>query len=278
MIGYIKPDPDEFKVKELKIYNAYYCGICTSLARKYGPFSRLILSYDATFYSILEDAFSDSQRKFGKVRCPLPPFQKRMVVKGKSVDIGTEFSKFGFDLKIDDIKRDSSGIKHLLSFALVQFKTNENFFRISKPYLDKILFCEMTEEPDPMEVADQFGRFAESIARSSKNLERSSMMIYLIGRWVYLIDALDDLEKDFKSKNYNPFLLKYKSLLGGEESFKEIKDKEKASIDFLMVRIQEEFAKIENDMVMNKNLIENVLFYGMPKVMKKVFEKKDDKV
>ena len=33
---------------------------------------------------------------------------------------------------------------------------------------------------------------------------------YCLGRWVYLTDAYDDITKDLKSHNYNPFIEKYK--------------------------------------------------------------------
>lgn len=34
-------------------------------------------------------------------------------------------------------------------------------------------------------------------------------MLYHLGRWVYLIDAADDLQKDAVSGNYNPVALRY---------------------------------------------------------------------
>ncbi len=277
MIGYIKPDVDEFKVRELKLYNAYYCGICTLLAKRYGPLSRLILSYDATFFAIMNDAFSKEERKFSKSRCPLPPFQKKNIIDSSSVEFGTVISKFGLDLKIDDIKRDSKGIKHALSFMLIHFRMDEELFHKSKPYLDRILFSELTENTDPYEVADNFGKFSQNLAYFSKNLSIASMMMYLIGRWVYLIDALDDLEKDSKVKNYNPFLLKYAHLKPNGDFFQKIRSNEQNSMDFLMKRIQEEFSEIDGQMTRNQNLIENVIFYGMPKVTEKIMNKKGEK-
>ena len=40
---------------------------------------------------------------------------------------------------------------------------------------------------------------------------------YCLGRWVYMIDAFDDIEKDRKSGNYNPFLL------AGQDNYEKIK-------------------------------------------------------
>lgn len=274
MIGYLKPDINEFKVKELKLYNAYYCGICTSMAKRYGFVSRFLLSYDSTFFVILSDALSGSKGEFTRARCPLPPFQKKRVIRDVSVDFGTEISKFFSDLKIDDFKRDSRGIKHFLSFFLFHFKSNEEFIKTTKTYTDKILFAELSEESNSQDVADLFGKFSSAMALSLPDLKKASNMIYLIGKWIYLIDALDDLEKDFGKKNYNPFLVKYRSDFDDPAFFAKIREKEKPSVQFLLSRVQEEYGEIKSGMSLNQTLIENVVFYGMDGVSKKVLEKK----
>ncbi len=274
MIGYLKPDVNELKVKELKLYNAYYCGICTGLSKKYGPISRLLLSYDSTFFVILSDVLSGTQCQFGHARCPLPPFQKKNVVKSEDVKFGMEISKFFSDLKIDDFKRDSRGFAHILSFFLFHFRSNEEFGKISKPYTDRILFSEISSESNPQEVADIFGKFSEAIATSLSNLKRASNMIYLMGKWIYLIDALDDLEEDFKKRNYNPFLVKYGSDFDDPNFFVKIREAEKAPINFLIYMIQEEYKGLKIEPSVKRNLIENVIFYGLPGTSAKILGKR----
>jgi hypothetical protein len=127
MIGYLKPDVNELRVRELKLYNAYYCGICTGLSKKYGPVSRLLLSYDSTFFVILSDALSGSQCQFAHARCPLPPFQKKRIVKSEDMRFGMEISKFFSDLKIDDFKRDSKGFMPYSPFFCFISNLTTNF-------------------------------------------------------------------------------------------------------------------------------------------------------
>ncbi|BBJ27978.1 DUF5685 family protein [Athalassotoga saccharophila] len=276
MIGYLKPDLDELKVKELKLYNSYYCGICTSISKKYGPFSRLLLSYDAVFFSILSDV-KNGKIEFGNSRCPLPPFQKKRIVKSEGVSFGTEISKFFSELKIEDFKRDSRGIKHFLSFFLLNLKS-KIFKEIGSPYIKELYFYELTREPNPEKMAEIFGNFSRSLSQSIENLKNASTMIYLIGKWVYLADALDDLEKDFKGGNYNPFLEKYKDIFEITGFFDKIRERERTSLVFLVSRIQEEYMKLNLENFAGKPLIENVIFYGLPKVNKKIIEKKDEKI
>ena len=42
-----------------------------------------------------------------------------------------------------------------------------------------------------------------------------AQFLYHLGRWIYLVDALDDLKKDAGEGQYNPILLRY-DLAGGE--------------------------------------------------------------
>ncbi len=277
MIGYLKPDFDELKVKELKLYNSYYCGICTSISKKYGPFSRLFLSYDAVFFSILSDVAKKERIQFGNSRCPLPPFQKKRIVKSEGVSFGTEISKFFSELKIEDFKRDSKGIKHFLSFFLVNLKS-KTLEEIAGSYMKEMYFYELTREPDPQKMAEIFGNFSRNLSASIDSLKNASTMIYLIGKWIYIADALDDLQKDFKEGNYNPFLEKYKSVFEEWELFDKIREREKTSLIFLVSRVQEEYMNLNLENFAGKSLIENVIFYGLPKVNKKIIEKKDEKV
>ena len=61
MLGYVKIDKGELKVREYDIYTGYYCGICKSIGRRYGQLPRMVLSYDAAFLGILLSALSDDR-------------------------------------------------------------------------------------------------------------------------------------------------------------------------------------------------------------------------
>ncbi len=280
MTGYVKPDLDEFKVKELKLYNAYYCGICSNLSKKSGPFSRVVLNYEATFISILDDAFSSKDPSIGTSRCPLPPFRKKKIVmENEAVEVGTEMSKMTAKLKIEDARRDFRGLKKLLAFfPFPMGRPDPELSRRIKEHMDRIVFLELTESEKPDEVADAFGASVATVSKNYANLEKTGFFLNLIGRWVYLIDAVDDLGKDLRKKNYNPYIFKH-GLNSGEDpdAVKKIREIEKTSVNFLMGRVQEEFLKLEKTMLRNSNLIANVVFYGMPKIASKVLDGRVEK-
>ena len=53
MLGYVKIDKGELKVREYEVYTGYYCGICKSIGKRYGQLPRMALSYDAAFLAVL---------------------------------------------------------------------------------------------------------------------------------------------------------------------------------------------------------------------------------
>ena len=53
MFGYVTIYEPELKVKDLKKYRAYYCGLCRTLKEKYGSMGQVTLTYDMTFAVIL---------------------------------------------------------------------------------------------------------------------------------------------------------------------------------------------------------------------------------
>ncbi len=105
--------------------------------------------------------------------------------------------------------------------------------------------------------------------RWAKAPDETALLLHLIGRWVYLIDALDDMKEDTEKSSYNPYILKYEdhfSQDGLSSSINFVKKSEEPSVRFLLQRMQEEFLKIKGKMVRNSTLVENVIFYGIPKV------------
>ncbi|GEM_PF-1637274 len=278
MTGYVKPDLDELKVKDLKLYNAYYCGICTALSKKYGPLSRVLLSYDATFIAILLDAFSDEERIFGKSHCPLPPFQKkRVVVENHSVSFGVEISRLSTRLKMDDITRDSKFFKRILAYLAIPIlgRVDISLMESVKPMINKMIFFELAKSPNPDEISDVFGEIMRTMAKTIDKIQPAELFLYLIGKWVYLIDALDDISNDIKRKVYNPYFLKYEKFFsedGLEKFIAFVKKNEEPSMRFLISRVQEEFSSIESEMTKNSQLIKNVVFYGMPKITSKILK------
>ncbi len=272
MIGYVKPYVDELKVKDLKLYRAYYCAVCTSLSKKYGPLSRLFLSYDATFISIFFDAFDEKTLSFSKARCPLPPFQKKRVVSGSfGVKSGVEISQAASRLKLEDVVRDEKNFKALWAKVLLTaFVKKNTLAQKIKSSVNEMIFLEFSECDEPNEPAEAFGKAVQAMVDEQLSKARSHLL-FLVGKWMYLVDALDDLEKDLKKGSYNPYVLKYKKRLSEFSTFvDEIKEREKSSMNFLLLSIRNEFLRMKSSMNKNVSILENIITLGLTHVTETV--------
>ena len=94
---------------------------------------------------------------------------------------------------------------------------------------------------------------------NEKVLERFG---YLLGRYIYLCDALDDLEDDIKKGNYNPFIY------GGENAVKEAKS-------VLFITIAELFDDLDLlELDKYKEIVENTIGLGLKAEVERIINKK----
>ena len=80
MFGYVRPNRDELKVRELRDYEALYCGLCHALGRRHGFFARFFLNYDFTFLAMLLDG---SKPTAEQKRCPALVSEKGLHLRRK---------------------------------------------------------------------------------------------------------------------------------------------------------------------------------------------------
>lgn len=214
MFGYVNADKPNMLIKDYAVYRAYYCGLCKSIGRKNPPLMRFTINYDITFLTMLAHNYNKVEPKFKKALCIAHPVGKPFSVVVNDpvqecvVDINTIL---GYYKAYDDIA-DRGSLKHRIAKLYIKGK----YKRAAKRYheLDKALkncFKELYE----LEKADS--RDIDATSKTSGDMlvavakaccpTYDDLLITLadnLGRWIYLIDAYDDLLKDVKKGNYNP--------------------------------------------------------------------------
>lgn len=230
MFGYVKTDKGELRVKEYELYKGLYCSLCKALGKRYGVFSRLVLSYDMTFLVLVKLCEKGEALSFKKGRCPFNPAKKcNYCQSGEEVfDFVCAAAMIMFYYKVKDNITDSRIFKKLLFYLILPFA----IFRHKKaarlfPELEKIVSGSMkrqreaedenTDMPDKAAhaSADALGKIFSF--RSGDNKNELYRFGYFVGRWVYLLDAVDDIESDIKTGSFNVFVNRY-SLLSNELS------------------------------------------------------------
>lgn len=269
MFGYVTVFKDELKIKDYNIYRAYYCGLCKRLGEKFGTVFRLGLSYDLTFLAIVTDAVCDAKTAFSMQGCAKHLGKKRLVAANSfALNYAADMSIVLFCGKIlDDMADERFSKAHFLYLPYkmaarkissaeneIVEKINENLNRLYS--LEKEKCC----EPDI--VSDAFANALKAVFSIRDGLEGFS---YNLGKFIYLIDALDDVEKDIKSNSYNPFIEKY-----GNDIDKII---ENASflLTFTLSKLAEEFEKLK--IYKNYEIIKNTVYLGLRSKLDAVLRK-----
>ena len=181
MFGYVVINEQELKVREVGLYRSYYCGFCRELKRKYGFPGQMTLSYDMTFLIMVLSDLYDAKDTVAKTRCiahPLGEHQTR-------INLYTEYAA---DMNL------------ILSYyACLDDWSDEK-------KLDKLHAAENSDSSDIDLVAGYFGDImAELFAIYEDEWEEPLRhMGFYLGKFIYIMDAYDDLEKDQKSGSFNP--------------------------------------------------------------------------
>lgn len=269
MFGYVNVCRDELKVKELKLFNAYYCGLCKRQGKLCGPGSRLILSYDFTVLALLLDSVEEEKPIISTGRCMLHPFKKRPVVtESGSMDYCAQMSvALTYYKALDDYRDEGLSIKN----AALALKATVNKIKKKYPdklnniekYLSEITAAEISGEKNIDIPAGAFGRLmAELFVRENTENRALYEFGYNIGRWIYVMDAIDDFEKDKKKGRYNPF-----------SSAEEIDDQAEA----LWYNLSAAAAAYELlNIKRNKQVLDNIVYIGLKNATEKVLKEKEN--
>lgn len=214
MFGYIIVNQDELKIKEYHLYRSYYCGLCQVLKEKYGLAGQMTLTYDLTFLVLLlSDLYQDTPKE-GMCRCIAHPFEKHTTRISRFTDYAADMNVlFSYYQCQDDWNDDKKLSRKAGALAL-----KKHFTKISRAYPEKTAIIEKwlvklhTYEANRSgnidEAAGCFGQIlAEIFAYYSDEWEPDlRQMGFFLGKFIYLMDAYEDLEEDSKDQNYNPLL------------------------------------------------------------------------
>lgn len=276
MLGYIVPLKAELKVRELEIYQAYYCGVCMSIKKRYGNLPRLTLSYDSAFLALVLSGAIDEREVVKTKRCIANPLKKRNIVyENQAVDYAADmmlllaYYKFEDDY-IDDKSVKALGARQMLKGSLKTLKLSfpEKHDSVKNNLKDlSRLEKEGCNNIDP--AAEPFAKLMEEIVDCKEISKNNSLQFrkfgYHLGKWIFLIDAYDDIEKDIETGSYNPLVLQHRFGKDLEETPAEFKKRIKERIEFNLHVYLGELAKAYEDMNLSKNkgLIENIIYFGL---------------
>jgi len=220
MFGYIRPAADKLSEEDQKRFSALYCGLCHTLGRRYGATARWILNYDFAFLAMLLSR--ETVCTCDECRCAVHPLKKRSVLcRSEALDLAADESVILTWWQIQDGIRDRNfwtGIPYRLASLFLKRayqkarKWRPSFDESTRRHLQDLAQCEAERCHSLDKTADAFASLLSDAAGSVTDPVKSRVlrqMLYHLGRWIYLVDAADDLKSDAKENQYNPVALRY---------------------------------------------------------------------
>lgn len=219
MYGYIRPLKPELRIREGERYQSAYCGLCHALAHQFGLLARFCVSYDMVLPILLLPEPPATCRK----RCPVHPFRRRCVVcESAALERIAAMTVILAWHKLDDAVRDHRGVRHLaarLGRCLMRraFRTAARqepaFAEAAAGHLQALTALEAAPGDGPAildQAADCFAALTAELAMLVPEEARIRReLFYHVGRFVYLLDAVDDLQDDFHCGRFNPLIPRF---------------------------------------------------------------------
>ena len=265
MFGYIAINKAEMKFKDYDMYQSYYCGLCKRLKECYGRRGQITLSYDMTFLIVLLTGLYEPETEIDTVNCIAHPLEKHTARTNIFSDYAADMNLILTYYKCKDDWDDERKKKSFLLSQVLKSKIDE----IEKKYpkkvsvtaanLQKLSILEKENEQNLDKMAGLFGEIMAELFVYEEDAWAHSLrrLGFFLGKFIYLMDAYEDAEKDIKTGNYNPL----------KEIFQKTEDNHKFAEDckqLLTMMISEcsrEFEKLP--ILLHADILRNILYAGV---------------
>lgn len=261
MFGYVVANKPELKIKEFDIYQGYYCGICKSLKKQYGNIPRLTLNYDLTFVALLLSSLSFEESAIKEGRCVAHPLNKHKEIHDKYVDYCADMSIVLSYFKCKDDYEDEKSLKAKVFKSLISnaFKKNEQKYPGLISHIEQCLYDSSRLEKEGTatidDLANETGKMMGQIMCYDNMMWKEHLykLGFYLGKFIYILDAYEDIEKDIKNNSFN-ILINKKDDENFEEWVEEI-------LTMLISKACDEFECLP--ITDNYDLLKNILYSGI---------------
>ena len=314
MLGYVKIDKGELKVREYEIYTGYYCGVCKSIGRRYGQLPRMALSYDAAFLAIMLASLDPEPDKPVQEHCVGHRIKKKTIIRNQAVDYAADVMLILAWYKLLDDARDEGKLyakattvllkrifkklrsrypelctaieAHLASLSALEQAKCDSLDRAAEAFsmIMEVLFAEgvkvlygkealaepqtpdAEEQPNDLKALDPFTEepFSEAEGERPTPYQTLARIGYHMGKWIYLMDAVDDIEENLESGAYNPLIYRFQ-YSRKTETPEEFRARIEGDLRFNLFHYLAMVSNYTNSLAIQKNqgIIENVIYFGL---------------
>lgn len=250
------------KFKDYDLYHSYYCGLCKRLKECYGIRGQVTLSFDMTFLIVLLTGLYEPETRTDVENCIAHPFKKHTARTNQFTDYAAAVNLILTYYKCKDDWEDDRNRRKYISARLLRSQMRQ----LQKEYpakmaavssnLRKLTALEQKNEQNIDLMAGLFGNImAELFAYRKDEWESSLRKIgFFLGKFIYLMDAYEDVEHDIQSDNYNPFRDAYQNQPDFAENSRKL-------MTLMMAECSREFEKLP--ILLHIDILRNILYSGV---------------
>ena len=261
MFGYIIPDAALLTEEQKKDFRAHYCGVCHALRERAGSLSRFLLSYDMAFLSCVLASLYDGEPAVSCGRCPPHPVKSRPYATGRWTEYAADVNiLLSYHKAMDDV---SDGDEHSARARARLIRPYYLAASRSRPREDETIrsSLRLQKEAESLPVCG-LDKASSATAQMLSALyspiddvfsEDLGALGAALGRFIYTLDAYDDLERDLRSGCFNPF-----------KALKDRDDLEEYVRDLLMLYMEDAVSAFGAlPITHGAGVIRNVLYAGV---------------
>ena len=263
MFGYINADINQLSEEDKTKYRQFYCGLCHALGDKAGVKAQLLLNYDLCFLAILLQSLYEPDITSDRHRCIIHPIKLKDYYQSEAIEYACDMDIIlSYHSLMDNYKDDNSKLSKLAADSL-----KKDYDRIKdiyprqtaavEEYIAKLSAAELAKESNLDKISSYTGEMLGTLMNWKDDAWGCTLhcMGFHMGKFIYILDAYDDLKKDEKHGSYNPLSFMK------NESPKEFETFVRINLTSLMAECAKSFERLP--IVENANILRNIIYSGV---------------
>ena len=272
MFGYVRPNLTDMSAEAQARYRAHYCGLCHAIGARHGQMARMALTFDLTYLTIFLGSLYEPDEEAGEGRCMPHPVKKHRWTRSQITDYAADMTiALTWHKLLDDWQDDhnlaakaaSSALKK--AYAKVRAERPRQCECIERT-LAALSEVEKRRDPSPDAAARCFGELMAELFVMDEDYWANALRAfgYSLGRYIYLLDATCDYDKDVKSGSYNPVILMDRK-----------PEDMRPTLEMVLGDASAAFEKLP--LIQDEEILRNILYSGVWQGYNEYLHKKDKK-
>jgi len=214
MLGVMMVRKDELKFREYDRYRGYYCGLCRAIGQRCSSACRMALSFEMTFLAMLHTSLYEPQTQDSKHRCLLHPVTRQRMLSNEAIDYAADLSALVSYYDLRDGWEDERRVDKLAASEVLHRAAKRAGERLPRQreaverYVKRLHEIEEKNDQNLDAAANLTGEMLAELYVMREDVYAKDLreLGFYLGKFIYLMDCYEDVERDIKKKNYNPLI------------------------------------------------------------------------